>query len=236
MTDVPPAIIQSMPDQYYAVMRLQRVEDRGDMVMALAHVLAESNFRDSAENQVTGAAGPYQFLESTWLELIMRHGRSLGVKPELTDHIRLDEAGRATIDDPQTRRVVLGLRHDIVLATRMTTLYADENRLSMTNQLGRSPGAAEVELSLLLGPTGASRLLEAARQNPRRPADDVLPEAATRNGPLFRTQQGGIRSASATVAYLVDKLVGYRKQILGDLANKPIDLLLAYRPKTDPPR
>jgi len=213
-----------MPDQYYAIVRSQRPEDRGDTVMLLAHVLAESNFQGRAENLRTGAAGPYQFLESTWLDLVMRHGRSLGVKEALVAHIRLDDAGRATIDDPEIRRIVLGLRHDIVLATRMTNLYAGQNRASMATQLGRSPGAAEVELSLLLGPTGASRLIEAAHHEPTRPSDDVLPQAATTNQPLFRDQQGSIRSASATVAFLVDKLVRYRKLVLTHLADRPIDL------------
>jgi hypothetical protein len=204
-----------MPDQYYAVVH----DNRGDVVMLLAHALAETSFRPAAKNPETGAAGPYQFLGSTWLDLLMRHGEELGVKPSLVAQIAFDPSGRIVVANPEVRRTLLDLRHDITLSTRLTTSYMDDNRRLMEGQLGRPPDAAEVELSLLLGPRGATRLVQAAARDPLRPVIEVLPRAVSANQSLFQDARGGMRNAADAMRSLVDKLVNYRQRIIVALTN-----------------
>lgn len=192
----------SIPDQFAAVARTPGATGGHDFAALLAQVAGESAFKPHAVNKQTGAAGPFQFVKNTWLSLLKEHGQALGVKPALLAQIKTDAHGRLTIDDPAALKEVLDLRHDIGLSAKMAAKYLDENKTHLTHMLHREPSEAEVQISFILGPSGAAELIKAAKSNPEKPVDQVVPKAVAANRTLFHDHQGGILSAGQAVAHL----------------------------------
>jgi hypothetical protein len=192
----------SIPDQFAAVARTPGATGGHDFAALLAQVAGESAFKPHAVNRQTGAAGPFQFVKNTWLSLLKDHGQALGVKPDLLAQIKTDAHGHLTIADPAALKEVLDLRHDIGLSAKMAAKYLDENKTHLTDMLHREPSEAEVQISFILGPTGAAHLIGAARSNPETPVDQIVPKAVAANRTLFHDHQGNILTAGQAVAHL----------------------------------
>jgi hypothetical protein len=192
----------SIPDQIAAVARTPDATGGHDFAALLAQVAGESAFKPHAVNKQTGAAGPFQFVKNTWLSLMKEHGHALGVKPELLDQIKTEKNGRLTIDNPHALKEVLDLRHDLGLSAKMAAKYLDENKTHLGHILHREPTEAEVQISFLLGPSGAAHLINAARSTPDTPVDQVMPKAVASNRSLFHDHQGRALTASQAVAHL----------------------------------
>ncbi|HLZ67838.1 MAG TPA: hypothetical protein VKQ29_16555 [Aliidongia sp.] len=192
----------SIPDQLAAVARTPGVADGHDFATLLAQVAGESAFKPHAVNKHTGAAGPFQFVKNTWLSLLKEHGEALGVKPELLAQIKTEAHGRLAIADPQALKEVLDLRHDLSLSAKMAAKYLDENKTHLAHLLHREPNEAEVQISFILGPSGAAHLVAAAKSHPDTPVDQILPKAVAANRSLFHDHQGTALTASQAVAHL----------------------------------
>ncbi len=72
----------------------------------LAQLAHESAFRHDARNAASSAAGPAQFLEGTWLDMIRRHGAAAGLASEAAQITTIN--GRPDIADPAVKTRVLG--------------------------------------------------------------------------------------------------------------------------------
>jgi len=212
--------IPIMPDQFEAAARERGGTD--NFATLLAQAAAESNFKSTAENTATGAAGPFQFVQGTWLDLMRKHGLKLGVKSDLVAQIKRDPTtGHLTVSDPKARQALLDLRHDLDLSARTATQYLDENRASLGRQLGRTATDAEVQMSFLLGANGAARLIKTAASDPGKPVDEVLPKAVAANHSLFVEKDGQTRSASAAVDFLAQKFGRDRTRFAAYLNTPP---------------
>lgn len=152
----------------------------------------ESAFNPTARAGTSSATGLFQFIESTWLDMVRRHGPSHGLASEAA-------ALRAGAD-PSMRREILALRNDPELAARMAGELARENALSLQSRLGRPPSAGEVYAAHVMGPAGAARLIEAAAQG-APDASALFPREAQANRGLFFAD-GHPRSAQG----LLDRL------------------------------
>jgi len=192
----------SMPDQIAAVARTPGATDGHDFAALLAQVAGESAFKPHAINHQTGAAGPFQFVKNTWLSLLKEHGEALGVKPALLAQIKTERNGRLTITDPHALKEVLNLRHDLGLSAKMAAKYLDENKTHLSHILHREPSEPEVQISFLLGPSGAAHLINAAKNAPDTPVDQIMPKAVASNRSLFHDHQGKMLTASQAVAHL----------------------------------
>lgn len=192
----------SIPDQIAAVARTPDATGGHEFAALLAQVAGESAFKPHAVNKHTGAAGPFQFIKNTWLSLMKEHGQALGVKPGLLAQIKTEANGRLTIADPQALKEVLDLRHDMNLSTKMAAKYLDENKTHLSHMLHREPTEAEVQISFILGPSGAAHLINAAKSSPDVPVDQVVPKAVASNRSLFHDHQGQTMTASQAVAHL----------------------------------
>lgn len=201
LTGVPGSGV-SIPDQFAAVARTPGATGGHDFAALLAQVAGESAFKPHAVNKQTGAAGPFQFVKNTWLSLLKEHGEALGVKPDLLAQIKADAHGHLNIADPHALKEVLDLRHDIGLSAKMAAKYLDENKAHLGHMLHREPTEAEVQISFILGATGAARLITAAKSSPETPVDDVVPKAVAANRTLFHDRQGKILTAGQAVAHL----------------------------------
>lgn len=160
-------------------------------------LLVETARRESAMNPnaragTSSATGLFQFIESTWLDMVRRHGASHGLGAQ---SIALRNGANA-----ETRREILALRSDPELSARMAGELARENAATLQARLGRVPGTGELYAAHVMGPNGALRLIEAAEQGAPN-AVALFPREAAANRGLFYAD-GQPRSAQG----LLDRL------------------------------
>jgi len=202
---VRPAHQDGLADQVALLARMRGNEGHHDFATLLSLVAGESAFKPHAENHITGAQGPFQFVKATWLSLLKTHGAALGIKPDLMAQIVVGAKGRPTISDPTVLREVLALRNDLAMSAKVAEFYLDDNRAALTRSLHRAPSESELRLSFLLGPHGATKLIHAAERTPTVSAAKILPHAAAANHRLFYTSSGEPRDAAEALAFLTSK-------------------------------
>ncbi len=173
---------------------VQRASDATGVEFSL---LIETARRESALNpdaraSTSSATGLFQFIDSTWLDMVRRHGAKHGLGAQAQ--------ALANGCDAQTRRDILALRTDPELAARMAAELARENANTLQARLGRAPTAGELYAAHVMGPGGAIRLIEAA-QNGAPSAAAIFPREAAANRGLFYAN-GEARSAQG----LLDRL------------------------------
>lgn len=152
----------------------------------------ESAFSPTARAGTSSATGLFQFIESTWLDMVRRHGPAHGLAREAA-------ALRAGAD-PATRREILALRNDPELSARMAGELARENAEALQARLGRVPFAGELYAAHVMGSSGAVRLIEAAAQG-APDASALFPREASANRGLFYAN-GQPRSAAGLLERL----------------------------------
>ncbi|HYD88290.1 MAG TPA: transglycosylase SLT domain-containing protein [Vitreimonas sp.] len=160
-------------------------------------LLVETARRESALNPgaragTSSATGLFQFIESTWLDMVRRHGPAHGLTAQ--------SAALRGGADAQTRREILALRNDPELSARMAGELARENAEALQSRLGRTPTAGELYAAHVMGAGGALRLIEAA-QNGAPDASALFPREAAANRGLFYAH-GQARSAQGLLERL----------------------------------
>ncbi|RJF79193.1 lytic transglycosylase domain-containing protein [Azospirillum cavernae] len=171
----------------------------------LAQATQESGLNSAAKNSTSSAAGPFQFLERTWLDLFRRHGAAYG-QGELANQIQVRN-GVVSVADPETRKKILDLRHDVDLSAGMAARYLSEGRGQLEKRLGRPASESESRIAYVMGVGGAAKLIRAAESDPTSVASDLLPAAAKANHNLFHDRSTGrALNASETVARLTRRM------------------------------
>jgi hypothetical protein len=162
----------------------------------------ESNFDASARAATSSAAGMFQFIEQTWFAMVARYGDQHGMAEEAAA-IQQNADGRFTISDPARREAVLNLRFDPEAASFMAGELAAENASRIESAIGRSPTTGELYAAHFLGAGGAIRLIQGVESNPTQRADQLFPQAAAANRPVFYQQGRALNAAE-----LMEKLTG----------------------------
>ena len=124
-------------------------------------MIAESGGRADAANPRSTAVGPYQFIESTWLDVVRRVF--------------------ATETQALTPVQILALRTDPAFSRRAAEAYTKDNA-GVLKSNGFEPTFPRLRLAHLLGPQGAVRVLQAPRQFPVAP---LLGASALRANPFM---------------------------------------------------
>jgi len=160
-------------------------------------LLVETARRESALNpharaSTSSATGLFQFIESTWFDMVRRHGPEHGLGAQA--------AALRNGADAETRREILALRNDPEIAARMAGELTRENAQTLQARLGRAPTAGELYAAHVMGSGGAIRLIEAAQQGAPSAAA-LFPREAAANRGLFYAN-GEARSAQG----LLDRL------------------------------
>jgi hypothetical protein len=160
-------------------------------------LLVETARRESALNPqaragTSSATGLFQFIESTWLDMMRRHGAAHGLGHYAT---QLQNGA-----DSATRREILALRNDPEISARLAAELARENAQTLQSRLGRAPSAGELYAAHVMGPGGAIRLIEAAAQGAPSAAA-LFPREAAANRGLFYVD-GSPRSAQGLLERL----------------------------------
>jgi hypothetical protein len=124
-------------------------------------MMAESGGRLDARNPRSSALGPFQFIESTFYDLLTRYF------PELAED--------------KTYAQIQQLRTDLETARNAALAYTRENAAYL-NGRGIAPEPGFLRLAFLLGPGGAEAVISA---KPETPVSDLLSKTAIAANPFL---------------------------------------------------
>jgi len=147
-------------------------------LMALAD--KESSLVPGSRARTSSAEGLFQFLEATWLEVVLRYGAKHGYA-EAADAIA-QVGGRVVVGDETMRHWILGLRRDPLFSALMAGEMIRTHRESLAGKIAREPSFSELYLAHFLGATGANRLFDLVAD---RSAPEAFPAAAKANADIF---------------------------------------------------
>ena len=187
-----------------------------DYLVAQAQV--ESSMNPNARAPTSSATGLYQFIESTWLSTMKRHGDRFGLS-DIAAQIENGKGGKAFVSDPQQRQAILALRNDPQVASLMAAGLAEDNRAHLAPILGRQPDHGELYLAHFLGAGGAGRFLSAMQADPNQSAAALFRQPAAANRTIFYESNGSPRSLAGVMEHLDAKL----QRALGDAPQSQMD-------------
>src|SRR5215204_2027801 len=150
-------------------------------LMALAD--KESSLLPDNKARTSSAKGLFQFIDSTWLEVLRRFGPKHGYTAE-AEAIQMVQ-GRPVVADNDERERILSLRRDPYLSALMAGEMINTHREILAGKVARDPSFAELYMAHFLGVQGASRFVELLSGKPSQAASQAFPRAAKANRPLF---------------------------------------------------
>lgn len=172
-----------------------------DFDYLLAQARLESGLDPKAKAGTSSATGLYQFIDSTWLRTLDKHGAKHGM--EWADGA-IAPGGR--VADPAARSQILALRYDADASSLMAAELTRENADGLRASLGREPEPAELYLAHFLGLGGARQFLGALGNDPGQSAAALMPQAARANRPIF--YDGGAPRSVGEVMDVMRRKVG----------------------------
>jgi hypothetical protein len=187
-----------------------------DFNYLLAQAEVESAMNPYARAATSSATGLYQFIESTWLDTMKRHGARFGLGA-VADQIGVSASGSAYVTDPAQREAILALRSDPRVASLMAAGLAEDNRAHLMPILGRQPNHAELYLAHFLGAGGAGRFLSELQADPSQSAPALFARPAAANRGIFYATDGAPRS----LAQVMDVIDGKMSRALARAGGRP---------------
>ncbi|MCD7059902.1 transglycosylase SLT domain-containing protein [Pelagibacterium xiamenense] len=145
--------------------------------------IRESSLNPNAEASTSSATGLFQFIESTWLEVMKYEGPRLGYA-DLAAHIE-GEDGELFVRDPNVREQILDLRRNPEVAADMAAAFTRRNGDYLQQKFGRMPSPGELYIAHFLGARGAERFFEAGLSQPNAIAAELFPRPAAANRAIF---------------------------------------------------
>ncbi len=155
-----------------------------DFDYLLQTAIRESSLNPRAKAATSTATGLFQFLESTWIEVMKTEGPRLGYERYAAD-IQVDRNGNYTIPDKARRQEILKLREDPQISADLAAAMTRENGERLFARFGRMPSPGELYIAHFLGAEGASRFFTAGLANPDQNAAALFPRQAKANPGIF---------------------------------------------------
>jgi hypothetical protein len=199
----------------------------------LAQATQESGLDTKARNRKSTAAGPFQFLERTWFDMVRRHGAEYGLD-DLASQISVKH-GTPTVQDPTARKKILALRDDPKISAGMAARLLSEGKDALTRKLGRPASDAESRIAYVMGAGGAARLIKAAEKSPNTLASALLPDAARANRSIFHGEHGRALTAHEVVAKLTNRMQADDRRVAALVPSRAQHAPAAAVPKTGAP-
>jgi hypothetical protein len=169
-----------------------------DFGLLMAQAAQESGFHPDAKAATGSGAGLFQFIDSTWLDMVHRYGAKYG-QAQAAQQIGTDAAGKPAVADAATRRRILALRSDPALSASLAGEYARQNKGEVEHALGHSVSKAGLYMAHFLGAGGATLFLKALEGKGSMPAAQLLPEAAASNRGVFFDRATGRAKSVAEI-------------------------------------
>ena len=155
-----------------------------DFDYLLQTAMRESSLNPQAKAQSSSAVGLFQFLESTWLQVMKEQGPRLGYG-EIAQNITRTSDGDYVVADAAKKTEILKLREDPQIAADLAAAFTKSNGDYLQARFGRMPSAGELYIAHFLGAQGAERMFTAGLQNPDQIAADLFPKQASANRAIF---------------------------------------------------
>ena len=151
---------------------------------------AESNFNPTVKAKTSSATGLFQFIESTWMDMVNRHGDKYGINTD------------------KSKSALLNLRKDPEIASFMAAEFAGENASYLKKTVGGDIGNTELYFAHFMGAGGASGFLNQLNKNPNATGADLFPKEARANRGVFYNQAGTPRSLGQIYEFFDKKFSG----------------------------
>jgi soluble lytic murein transglycosylase-like protein len=158
-----------------------------DFAYLLQQAKAESAFNPTAKAKTSSASGLFQFIESTWMNMVDKFGDKYG------------------IDKTASKSEILNLRNDPEIASKMAAEFAGDNKSFLQNNWGGDIGATELYFAHFMGAGGAASFLKARDENPAQQAAVLFPKAAKANKNVFYDRETGRAKTLDEVYAFFDK-------------------------------
>lgn len=149
-----------------------------DFAYLTANASLESSMNPNAKAKTSSAAGLFQFIESTWSDMVVRHGEKVGLGEEAK------ALGSGELSSAERRRI-MDLRFNPGVAARMGAEFAAENARHLEAGLGRRASDVDLYMAHFLGPGGAVKFLKQLEATPDGAAAAAFPAAAKANPSVF---------------------------------------------------
>lgn len=174
----------SVPQSLAYVLNSAGNKNGVDFDYLLQTAVRESSLNPKAKAQTSSATGLFQFLESTWLQVMKSEGARLGYS-NYADAITVNADGDYRIADPNLRQEVLALREDPQIAADLAAAFTRNNGAYLEEKFGRMPSPGELYIAHFLGAQGAEKLFNAGLRNPDQIAAQLFPKQAKANPAIF---------------------------------------------------
>ena len=176
-----------------------------DFNFLLAQAEVESSMDPEARAATSSATGLYQFIESTWLDTMKRHGARFGLG-HIADQIAVTASGSAYVPDDARREAILSMRSNPQVASLMAAGLAQDNAAHLMPILGRQPSHGELYLAHFLGAGGAGRFLSELQADPGQNAAALFARPAAANRAIFYGPDGSPRSLAQVMGVIEGKI------------------------------
>ena len=177
---------------------------------------AESSFNPGIKAKTSSASGLYQFIESTWLNMVKKHGDKYGMGT-LADKI----GDNGKVMNKAVKKEILALRNDPEKASAMAAEFARENEQFLKTHWGGDVGSTELYFAHFLGAGQASAFLKARDENPLQSAAYIFPEAAKANRTIFYDTATGRPKTMGEVYAFFDKKFDLKQENIPSLDPAP---------------
>jgi hypothetical protein len=191
-----------------------------DFGLLMAQAERESGFRADAKSATSSAAGLFQFVESTWLDMVHRFGDKYGVG-DLAQQISETANGKLVVANANTRQKILDLRQDPAISASLAAEYAKQNQNSIEQSLGRPVSRGDLYMAHFLGAGGATQFLKALDVKGDMPAAKLLPDAAAGNPGIFYDGAGQAKTVREIYQSVASKIERDASAFAGDMASAP---------------
>ncbi|MBB4041184.1 hypothetical protein GGR34_002847 [Microvirga flocculans] len=176
-----------------------------DPVYMMALADKESSFIPGNKASTSSAVGLFQFIASTWLEVVRAFGPVHGLIAE-AEAIE-NAAGKLAVADDTMREHILGLRRNPYISALMAAEMMKRDKAKIEGRLGRQLSRSEFYLSHFFGVDSASKFIALVDDAPKKSARDAFPAAAKSNKSLFFTKDGK-KTRQLSVAEVYNKIDG----------------------------
>src|SRR5690606_27418827 len=114
-----------------------------DFDYLLQTAIRESSLNPAARAPTSSATGLFQFIESTWLEVMKSEGPRLGYQ-DFADQIYQND-GEFFVPNPAARQQILDLRHDPQVSADLAAAFTRRNGDYLLGKFGRMPSPRSEE-------------------------------------------------------------------------------------------
>ena len=178
------ALTQGVRTDVVSAIRQASAQTGVDFAYLLEKAGAESSFDPKAQAETSSARGLYQFIDSTWLETMDRHGAAHGY-PNIAAAITRDAAGNPVVANAAAKEYILALRDNPRISALMAAEFAQDNKAVLEQSLERDVGNTEMYMAHFLGAGGAAKFINEMEANGDIEACHIVPAAARANEAVF---------------------------------------------------